>query len=381
MMRAYGHHDCQFCGKFPPHGYVYVCCQDEDQAERRNPPEHFVRLSEYVTTGSFEAKAYMAEALQMSVSVVKQMREGFYTSEQIETLFSQRRHVIDVIREATQGGQSDAGDIGKVQQQSAESTAAGSQSEGAPAQTSVTIKTPPCNLQVCHNCKPFLRDRIFAQPATTLEKKSHYWNAQDIAWLPIHNANILARLVLPGEERPLPENTPISISSSEYSDSSSDAYSFRFPGATPEKGEHNQAFDNRKLRDVTNISRWEDVVDSANQSTPFRTRTQTHFTPGLTESPMSNATNSPAGHATTPLTPLRHDEEAFEASFEKKVGTFAKSASFCGPFRPRQPSKERPLSSNNLWNKDGCRDDDHIRGGVALTEEAIETGVPDIITT
>ncbi|QIW94685.1 hypothetical protein AMS68_000203 [Peltaster fructicola] len=397
MLRVYGDHACHVCDKIPEHGYIYVCCQDLNQAKHKLPGQHIVELSKLVETQSVEAKALMAEALGMSHSVVEHIRKAYYTEEEIKLLFSQRRHVVDILRKIHEGEFHKVSDIGSPLSASDPATIPAPSTKQSkdvdPSSKAITVKSPPCYLQVCRSCKPYLRDRCFSHPSTILEDAPDRWTDDDLALLPIHNASVLRGMVMPGEARPNQQNTCHSqdgpsmssftpTSSSDYSDTSSDSdhFPFKFSGQHLRSGrERIEDMNDFSIRDMTNTPR-EELVHSADQTTPFKFRSHSHATPDLTESPMSASTNSPADLTSSPLTPLRQMEEPFEASFEKKVGTFAKSASFCGPFRPQDSPQQCPISRKTSWDKSIRADGSLVGKGIALTEESVEIGVPDIIT-
>lgn len=393
MLRVYGQHACHACNRIPEHGYIYCCCQDLDQEKYDLPAQHIIELSKLVETQSIEAKALVAQALGMSYSVVEHIREAYYTEEEIKLLFAQRRHVVDVLREVLEG---ELREEDTISTSLAASIPTGST---APDRTqaeqidlpskAITVRSPPCHLQVCRNCKPYLCDRCYSHPSTILEDAG--WADYNLALLPIHNANVLRGIVLPGEARPTRHNTnhsqdgpsvsSFTTTSSDYSDTSSDSDHFPFNFSRQHLRSGKERIEDPSdfsLRDVTNTPR-EQLVHSADQTTPFRFRSHAHATPDLSESPLSASTNSPADWASSPLTPLRQSEEPFEASFERKVGTFAKSASFCGPFRPRDSPEERSIYRKTSWDDSGRADGVLVGMGIALTEESVETGIPDII--
>lgn len=108
---------------FPYVGWLYACRQDE--SDQKSMSDNSTEVLPVISDNDnyFESQAEVAKSIGMSRSVIQRMRTGQYSYEQIEILLAQRRHVLDVIRQAE----------------------------------SVAKK---CNYQVCHACRPAFQDRV-----------------------------------------------------------------------------------------------------------------------------------------------------------------------------------------------------------------------------
>ena len=183
----------------------------------------------------FEAQAKVAESIGMSRSVVKQMRDGEYSYDQIEKLLQQRRHVLDVIRKtdgtsaqssSTPSPRKDSLKIdppSEVIIASSGTTAALAvqpttpiglpmSPAGTPSNTPSisTANTPikyakpeksvPCNFQVCHTCRPFFPDRLHTSFDAVCNNEVPPITGEDSSKLRILDAKVVSNLGL----RPVP---------------------------------------------------------------------------------------------------------------------------------------------------------------------------------
>lgn len=222
------------------------------------PPARHLAASESVDSlptvadsGSyFEAQAQIASSIGMSASVIKQMRTGAYTYDQIESLLAQRRHAIDTIRRTknpstasvpptpqspTRNGDNRDSVIASVGTTAASSpvailqklnvaalpmppagtpynTPAGSLASTPNATTSAATTEPPqkdqvgqkeiCTYQVCHTCRPIFQDRLHMSFEPALNNEVPALDEGEMMTLPVQDAGIVSNLGL--RRRPLP---------------------------------------------------------------------------------------------------------------------------------------------------------------------------------
>lgn len=164
MNRLHGEHTCQQCGKVPSLGWVYHCQQDNLAPIRNTALSTEVLPLVPDHENYFEVQAEIARSIGMSASVVRQMRAGEYSYEQIEILLAQRRHVKEVIRQAETVGLGispavlQAGNaLVMTPAGTPYNTPAGSASSSP---TKKPVRIPRCTYQVCHACRPFFQDRL-----------------------------------------------------------------------------------------------------------------------------------------------------------------------------------------------------------------------------
>jgi hypothetical protein len=385
----------------------------------------------------FEAQAKVAEALGMSRSIIKQMRQGEYTFDQIETLLHQRRHVLEVIRKAephsarstpsnitsTPRTQVPAENIiasvgttaPAVQRSQAEQlpmTPAGTP-YNTPAESTTTtptkrkIKKLTCNYQVCHACRPFLQDRLPMSFEPVLNNEVSAVTESEIASLPILEPNIVGNLGLRESPKPAPKRPLISIpshnfrqgdaqeddsedwtpssatSSAFYRDDVDDVDLYPCPGfgICPVADESGHcAYDTNFLdgkRAYHHGFVYSPEVDATNYNHLRHTRSNFLNTPSGTSSAGSSI--SLPESKTEPLTPTSSQQGLFNHTLGNNTGEHARAATALGIIGLSKDGKgSRSVSGESSGSSVGSEVE--VEGGVALTEEAVGSGVPDIAT-
>lgn len=386
----------------------------------------------------FEAQAQIAASFGMSASVIKQMNAGAYTYDQIETLLAQRRHVLDTIRKikhpsttsvpptpknvnrpseqpedviasvgttAAPAGQNlsttalSVTPAGKPCNTRADSMAAtpGAASAKSGASESPKKQLKPkevCNYQVCHNCRPFFQDRLASNLAPMLSSEAPALAEIEHGMLPVHDAAVVSKLglrrpLLPPPLRRSEESMDITmhqrdgtgydsfgqdtssdwtptttISSSEGDSDLSEKFDLSpCPGAgvcpvwSPAEGcAYENGFEDGR-RDINHgysggHLHGLGIVDISHQVSGARQMPSIMSTPDLT--PSKGSSISLPNPLTTPMT----DD------------TYSTSCSCSLP--------ERSSPQSNKSSDSSAGSEVEVEGGVALTEEAVETGTPDI---
>ena len=472
MIRLYGEHTCYSCGKVPSLGWVYSCkSTSSDQLDRTRltlldnvgqqdrllQHQHLVPDSEALpvvpdTGDYFEAQAKVAESIGMSASVVKQMRAGEYSFDQIETLLQQRRHVLDVIRKAEDrsaqnpplpppslavkpqvpaeniiatAGTTTAPAVQHIGASSLPMTPAGTPAN-TPAESTTSTPTKKqrspkkltCNFQVCHACRPFFQDRLPMGFDSVLNNEVPALSQDEVKTLPVRDAKVVRNLGLRHPPQPLlqdertkdgihiaipqsdgygddnttedwtPADTTSSEAESDLLEDVDDPYPCPGSGVCPlwsplDGCAYDNGFDDGQRAAAHGF-----VLDQEiEQATPGRSynhlrRVQGSVsgTPGGTSSTGSSISlPEPKTELLTPTTPM---EPSFSLALESGLGKTGKAATVCGVMsddtkhnygfgKPRIPGKD---SSSSLGSEI------EVEGGVALTEEAVESGMPDIAT-
>ncbi|KAF2863141.1 hypothetical protein K470DRAFT_268339 [Piedraia hortae CBS 480.64] len=100
MRRLHGNYVCEECDKPSSLGWVYVCdsdyvfptsLSDVKRASLPHPPNG----------KTVEDKVRLAKSLGLSASVVNGIKNGDYTSQQVDQLIQQKAHVLNTLKEAT----------------------------------------------------------------------------------------------------------------------------------------------------------------------------------------------------------------------------------------------------------------------------------------
>lgn len=438
MTRLYGAHTCHNCGRIPSIGWLYACRQDLVQPTYDLSTSDSADALPAVADDNsyFEAQAKIAASIGMSASVTKQMTAGAYTYDQIETLLAQRRLVIDTIKRTkhlssassspipvqhlTQGASAPkprasrnippAGQelnaasapmnpTGKAVDAPSDSPEARSESEtvvtfGAQSPRKRNRKTEMCSYQVCHNCRPFFQDRLPLNMEPALNGADEGLAKLDISALPVLDATVVGNLGLRRHHllEPLRRSeesmditmhqrdgsgydsfgqdtssdwTPTTTTSSEADSDLSEKFDLSTcPGAVicPMWSATNGcAYDNGSEagdRDINHgyIGRHHQVAHGLGISQPGGQATRA--TPDVISTrdmtPLKGSSISLPNLPTTPVT----DETA---------------STSCSCSLPDRSSPRSNKSSNSSKGSEV-----EVAGGLALTEEAVKTGTPDI---
>jgi hypothetical protein len=464
MNRLHGDHVCQMCGRIPKIGWLYACRQDwlvENQQESvASAAESAIVVPD--ESDYFDVMARFASSIKMSPSVIKQIRDGHYNYDQVERLVAQKEHLISTIKkleglstENTPSSlhsnvfQSHANIIASIGTSNSPSSSHKHHlnvpsSSGTAAQqnharkgsgTSTTskqsrLRPDRCNYMVCHACRPFLHDRLFANVDSILDGVYPPITEGEAKTLPMMNPAIVRGFGLrqgtatpvssprrlersdsldiammslregDDEDETTLEWTTSSNSSSFYDDDSQELRPFDphpcpGPGVCPVYSRNSgcaydsQDFDDgqRALNHGHAYPGGREASNDITHTTPERPRARLHRvegggvldTPGRTSSSASSISlPSPIIMPLTPDTPTRqrHGED-----LQSKPG---KAATVCGVLSPvinfghARLSVASDMSGKN--SRDSFGSEVEVDGGVALTEEAVETGLPNILT-
>jgi hypothetical protein len=292
------------------------------------------------------------------------------------------------------------------------------------------VKVYRCNYMVCHACRPFLTERIHvnigsvvhgAQPPLTEQEAEtlHMLDPEIVRGFGTRHASSEAtssprRLgrsgsmdtttmhaggVLYDDETPL-EWTTSSNSSSMYDDDleenchSLDPHPCPGPGICPVYSRNSGcAYDSRDFEDGQRAHNHGFSMQNSGRSAGD----ESHMTPDRSRGRLrrveSSASGTPEGTSssassislptptTSPLTPETPPTHRFE---DMMIGKPGKAATVCGVLRPGMNFSHARLSvASNMSGRDSRQSfgsEVEVEGGVALTEEAVETGLPDILT-
>lgn len=459
MNRLHGDNVCQVCARVPENGWLYACRQDwllENQQESvATAAESAIVVPD--ESDFFDATARFAASLKMSPSVVKQIRTGRYNFDQVDKLIAQKEHLISTIKkmeglstENTPGSvhgnvfQSHANIIASLGF-SGTSSASNRQHLNVPPGNAATpqqdderkastrakpqMKPDRCNYMVCHACRPFLQDRVFANIGSIVHGVYPAVTQEEAETLPVMNTEVVRGLglrqapittvssprrlersgsldnhMISAREGEYEDETPLewttsSKSSSLYDDDPQelrtfDPYPCPGPGVCPVYSRNSGcAYDSHDFNDGQRALNHGFVMpgstgltSSATHTTPERPRARLRRvdggvsdTPGRTSSSASSI--SLPTPITLPLTPGTPTAQRFEDDMNSKPG---KAATVCGVLSPGMNFSHARLSvRSDMTGKeshDSFGSEIEVEGGVALTEEAVETGLPDILT-
>ncbi|KAF2489734.1 hypothetical protein BU16DRAFT_622362 [Lophium mytilinum] len=247
MDRIFGYQQCQSCGRFPSFGWLYMCRQDEREAEPLPFNDSILK-----NDSSIESLARAdLEDIGVSKSIVENAEKGGYTVEQLHRIKAQKLRLNEVVSIAdrfrcenespqtkelvelgtnTEGHKrKDSGvdrpssendpppmtnDSTENQQsqdeifplpQPAPSTST-SLNELDPTLKRIITIPPPCQMKVCHSCRPFYKDRIYISFGAVLANEVPPLTTEEAKDLPVVSAEIVRNIGLrPRQHRLLSE--------------------------------------------------------------------------------------------------------------------------------------------------------------------------------
>lgn len=157
---------CDVCRKQPSLGWLYRCKIDEWAAEYNSADEPF-----------------------LSPSIMKAIKEGKYTDDQISMLYQQKEDVVervDAFRNASPDSEIDPfyleglyPDLRKPEEE-----------------RKWVRERPPCHYRVCHRCRPYIERAYISLDTVCNEPNIRPPSLTEVANLPVVNADICRKLLV-----------------------------------------------------------------------------------------------------------------------------------------------------------------------------------------
>lgn len=172
---------CYQCGRVPSLGFLYSCEQDKTHPQ---PPSQYAppapgagttstfykmpkKLSKSKRRPSFE-NTVILDMTHLSSSIYNGIRDGHYTSEQIETLINQKSHLLKVLAqvqaETAEEHRSKNGPSSKLLKEKltqVEDENKSSKVAEKKRRASLSRSVAPCDYKICHTCRPNAREKSF----------------------------------------------------------------------------------------------------------------------------------------------------------------------------------------------------------------------------
>lgn len=439
MTRLYGQHTCMLCGRVPDLEFVYVCEQDHLQ-EIRKASNTIQTLPVVPDHGDFfETQAALAMSLGMNRSIITQIRAGEYSCEQINILLNQRRLVKEVIQHAERSPSKSLPRSNRslMSKLAASSRTDNTNNKGHASAKPVTRqssdqsihKSPPvllnetsanvpnddtskpaakkagmpkCNFKVCHTCRPYFKDRV----PTSFEAAFKDEIIPGSSDLPVVNANHVLNLglrpvtstadagnrsntyiELEAESEELSDDSIPTSSSSDISYDPNYVDPYPCPGIlicplyTPSAGcAYDQGFDdgnkaiNHGFVSDANIENTTSVPSIIPEDSAC---TLSSTVNSLVASPSNTSSISLPDPATEPLTPSKPQFRS-----QLNFGQLKNKTGLRANVTPRTTSQQGyslPYNLHGSKSNSSMGSEIEVDGGVALTEQAVETGIPDIL--
>ena len=372
----------------------------------------------------------MAESLSMGASIIRGIRNRDYTFEQIDKLIEQKKHLLATIRRAESGSVE-----GTTQGQQSEGRSSHFSENviAAVGTTAITTtgtliknaancmpdtpvkkggKGRTCNFMVCHTCRPFFQDRLYMSFEQMLSGRVPAVTREEIIRLPVLDAAIVRTIGLHAQQPQLsstghsPNSMDVTMQQVDGSEEDTSDWTPTSPTASETDSDHLGGVDPYPCPGAGLCPLWSRYAGCAydndfddglralhhgfgpepdlSRVTPENSlnrlrhvRGSLNETPGGTSSSCSSISlPTPTAGPLTPLTPA-------SMTFTDALGTrFGKSRKAASMLDVVSSEKRRGgRHSHGIHGKDSSSSlgsEVEVEGGVALTEEAVGSGIPDI---
>jgi hypothetical protein len=170
-------------------------------------PEHAEEVDSSLSNLIKSPLRQSLEMIGMNESVVWQAERGVYTEAQIGKLKAQKLHLTNVLFEAVKKRKAAASEIDQCHL-----------SEDSKQFHSFKPSSFRCNLKSCHSCRPYFQDRMYMPFEDAYEHKADPITEEEAGKkLPVRNAAILRTIGLRQIKEHMPVNNPVQNGLSEES--------------------------------------------------------------------------------------------------------------------------------------------------------------------
>ncbi|KAF2653835.1 hypothetical protein K491DRAFT_602045, partial [Lophiostoma macrostomum CBS 122681] len=200
---------CYVCGHTPSIGFLYVCRQDQHPLSAVSI-EHVSAEEHHDCVQSELHQSLVASGL--SASVIETAKRGIYTDDQLQKLKRQRSELKQAIQDVVVGNQ-----INAMAAQLASPTTQGTSNTDGTSSSLLEKEQliPTCTFRACHTCRPYYRDRVYASIPSVISNQQRPLTPEDASVLPTKNSRILRKIGLLPNPVPAahpPDNEPLSPS-------------------------------------------------------------------------------------------------------------------------------------------------------------------------
>ncbi|OQO14442.1 hypothetical protein B0A48_01319 [Cryoendolithus antarcticus] len=426
MIRQHGTSACNMCGMPPSVGWLYACRQDW-LLTHQSTSSHDLELPQLpIDSANLDHLTETGTAVGMSHSVLAQMRSKSYTVSEAKKIIADKVHMLNVIKaeECTTAQHSPSGSPSSKTGDTSSSIIASLGTTVSPptsveAVSAAARTTTTCNYMVCHTCRPFLHDRVPVTIAAILNGTEPAISSTEMQYLRMVEPAVVSKL----GTRPAPirrvrqfglgltstditsqqkdgadeDTTPSDwtssdISSGVYEEDDNEEFVDVDPFPCPGPGfcpmasyadgcAYDGDFDDGQ-RAINHAIVTGDTTAGAEYITPERPRYHLRRVEGtVSETPgRASSTGSSVSlptPTTMPLTPVTPSDESFEDVLnDRKNGKPVKVGKAATIYGRLDSGASGTMSSRSSSSSLGS--EVAVADGVALTEEAVETHIPDI---
>ncbi|KAI9708678.1 MAG: hypothetical protein M1828_002682 [Chrysothrix sp. TS-e1954] len=199
MVKVYGWDlRCQLCNRYSILGFMYEC--EQDAAVVRHHKKFNVRKR--LLKNKHRRASSEMEMMGFHPTVVEGAKAGHYTKEQIELLKAQKMKARRAVEEAMEKEESlksrkpappgTFDEFPKASSKKEEPKVSKTPPKQAPSKAQPAV----CAFRVCHNCRPFSRDRTFLTVETVMNEEYSMPSEWEPTTMPVHDRDLVRQLGL-----------------------------------------------------------------------------------------------------------------------------------------------------------------------------------------
>ncbi|KAK4690767.1 hypothetical protein P7C71_g6101, partial [Lecanoromycetidae sp. Uapishka_2] len=392
MERLYGDYECSICHRASDFGWVYSCVQDDEQSTIAATHRSEGRSSssgEGFGTGRYPRRGdreFQMPTAQLSPWIQKAIKEGHYSPEQIEIMRAQKQKVVDTAKAAVERFEesqtSDSTDFSKRIPTTSPSVDANphlpfpviNEVEDAATDTQPELRMfPHCEFRACQLCRPTFRDRTWQCFGHIFELEvSVEVSRLEAENRPLGRVSVIRTI---GLRKPPPKRRPLlrtHDSRSLYQNSTHRRFSSSVPSY------YQRSVD---VADSTDIA---DAQVEEPESRGFRESVKRAFKSMILTRNDSNKLRKRKNRESSESTSAEVDAETFDMGLWQELNDELLREASSVPLPVKDSIDADGLNEEAGLIQGGSMEDDELLeglkiAGVAVTEEAAETGTSDII--
>ncbi|KAF3037216.1 hypothetical protein E8E12_004474 [Didymella heteroderae] len=433
MDRIYGGaQQCFVCGREPSIGFLYECRQDYSSASL------YDLLAAPEDGEPQRPKSPLRCELEnagLSESIIRTAEQGQYSSAQLETLKAQKQDLKQIIEDSIQGRQindvvakltafastpsNNDGAIHSKVKDAVSTSSLWDLMEGTDESQSAV-----CAFRACHTCRPYYRDRVYISFDAVVSADFRPVSEDETQYLPTKSAQVLRSIGAPQQASAThvahdesPSLTQTTITYADHHDAphtastvASDSSDLTFKTTQTDVDElralrrPRRRFYNIGHRSSGEIARDLSRIPPLLSRQRLKTAMQAIFHPGRDSSSSGSMITLPVprtgtvrdSSATRPVGDF--DIGALRRVRRQKERNEIRNGTYVGGFEDvgSPPATTKPNTAQSPYSSDGegsCTSDSdfsvyscisegsevEVDGGVALSEEAVESDTPDIV--
>ncbi|KAJ4331035.1 hypothetical protein N0V87_009493 [Didymella glomerata] len=432
MDRIYGRGlQCYVCGREPSIGFLYECRQDYC-----SPSLHDL-LEDGETPRPKSPLRSELEVIGLSESIIRTAEQGQYSSMQLETLKGQKQDLKQIIEDTLQGNQitdmvarlaalspAPTNNDGTMNSKAKNAVSTSSLWDLMEVEGTDESQSAVCAFRACHTCRPYYRDRVYISFDAVVSADFAPVSKVEAQNLPTKSAQVMRSIGasqqssathVAHDEAPFPTQTTITFAGSTNaphtaSTAASDSSEITFKTTQTDVDElralrrPRRRFYNIGHRSSGEIARDLSRIPSFLSRQGLKTAVQAIFHPGRDSSSSGSMITLPVprtgtvrdSSATRPvgdfdigaLRRVRRQKERNEIRNGTYTGGYEDIGSASATIKPNTAHSshgsdgEGSCTSDSDFSVYSCISEGsevEVDGGVALTEEVIESETPDIL--